>query len=119
MASAGSQAGPGAEGELDLARPELDLERAQRQAETDDVGAQDLQDRIELVVTQLGQVLVALVEQRDFGRLARLARLAASPSAELRLLQLEQMELDLEAGEEIVARAPPTTRARCDRRAAC
>ena len=40
----GLEAGAGAERELDLARPELDLERAQRQAEIDDVGAQDLED---------------------------------------------------------------------------
>ena len=97
------QAGAGAEGELDLARPELDLDGAQRQAEIDDVGAQDLQDGIHLVVALLGQVLVALVQQRHVGRLARLAGLAGIADAELALLQLEQMELDFEAGDEVVA----------------
>ncbi len=100
------QAGLGAEGELDLARPELDLERAQRQREAGDVGAQDLQDRVELVVARLGQVLVAVVEQRDLGRRARLARLRRVAQAEMRLLQFEQMEFDLEAGEELVAGVP-------------
>ena len=94
------EAGAGAEGELDLAWTELDFERAQRQAEIDQIGAQDLQDRIHLVVALLGQVLVALVQQRHVGRLARLAGIA---DAQLRLLKLEQMELDFQAGDEIVA----------------
>ncbi len=76
--------GAGAEGELDLARPELDLERAQRQAEVHDVGAQDLEDRIHLVVTLLGQVLVALVQQRRPRAARRLAGLAGIADAELR-----------------------------------
>ena len=94
------EARAGAEGELDLAGAELDLERAQRQAEIDEVGPQDLQDRVHLVVALLGQVLIALVEQRHVGWLARLAGIAV---AELRLFQLEQMEFDFEAGDEIIA----------------
>ena len=97
------QARAGAEGELDLARPELDLDGAQRQAEIDDVGAQDLEDGIHLVVALLGQVLVALVQERHVGRLARLAGLAGVTDAELALLQLEEMELDFQAGDEVVA----------------
>ena len=58
---------------------------------------------IHLVVALLGQVLVALVEQRHVGRLARLAGLARIADAELGLLQLEEMELDLQAGDELVA----------------
>ena len=58
---------------------------------------------IHLVVALLGQVLVALVQQRHVGRLARLAGLACVTDAELALLQLEEMELDFQAGDEVVA----------------
>ena len=94
------EADAGAEGELDLARPEFDFYGAQRQAEIDEVGAQDLQDRVHLVVTLLGQVLIALVQQ---GHVGRFAGLAGVRNAKLRRLQLEEMEFDFEAGDEIVA----------------
>ncbi len=64
------EARAGMEGKLDLAGAELDFERTHRQAEAGDVRAQDFEDRIHRVVTLLGQVLIALVEQGDLGRLA-------------------------------------------------
>ena len=96
----GLQAGAGAEGELDLAGPVLHLEGTQRQAEVGEVGPQDLQDGIHLVVALLGQVLVALVQQGDLGRLARLAGVGG---AEPGLLELEEVELDLQPRHEVVA----------------
>ena len=54
--------------------PELDLDRAQRQAERDDIAAHRLEDRLHLVEPCLGQILVALGEQADLGRLARPGR---------------------------------------------
>ena len=96
----GLEADAGAKGELDLAGTEFDFERAQRQAEIDQIGAQDLEDWVHLVVALLGQVLIALVEQRHVGRLARLAGVAG---AEARPFQLEEMELDFEAGDEVEA----------------
>ena len=100
----GPEAAFGAEGELDLAGTELDFKRSQGKAEGHDVAAQDLEDRVHLVVTLLGQVLITLVEQRDLGWLAGLAGLSGIAGAEARLLDLEEMEFDFEAGEEAVAR---------------
>src|SRR6267142_4949229 len=72
-----------AQGEFELARAELDLEGAQRQAERSQVLAQELHDRLDLVVALLGEVLVAGAEQLELrlgierlyvGWSARLAR---------------------------------------------
>ena len=103
MASAGSRPVPARKVNSTWLGPNSTSMRAQRQAEIDDVGAQDLQDRVHLVVALLGQVLVALVQQRHVGRLAGLAGVGRIAEAELALLQLEEMELDFEAGDEIVA----------------
>ena len=48
------------ERDLDLARPELDLQRAQRQAERRQIAPQHREDGVELVKPDLGQVLVAV-----------------------------------------------------------
>ena len=69
------------EGELALARAELDLDRAQGQAERDDVAAQDLQHRLHLVVALLGQVLIAVRQQADRRRRAGLAGILRRASA--------------------------------------
>ncbi len=53
------------EGELALARPELDLDRAQRQAERDHIAAHDFQDRLDLIEARLGEILIAGREQRS------------------------------------------------------
>ena len=63
----GLQAAQRLEGELALARAVLALHRAQRQAERDDVAADDLQHRLELVEAQLGEILVAVREDADTG----------------------------------------------------
>ena len=52
------------EGELDLAWPELHLERAERQVQRLERAAQGLHHRVERVVTQFCEVLIAGVEQR-------------------------------------------------------
>ena len=94
------QAGLRAEGEFDLARAELDFDRAQRQAKRLDAAAQDLDRRIEHVVTALGEILVALREQ---AHLRRLRRPGGVGRRQPRVLQLEQMEFDFEAGEIVEA----------------
>src|SRR5262249_59480099 len=58
----------GGEGELDLARPVLAFERAQGEAERDEVAAQDLERWLELVVACLGEEVVALREEAHVGR---------------------------------------------------
>ena len=90
------------EGEFALARPELDLDRAQGQPERDDVAAQDLQHRLHLIKTLLGEVLIAVREQAHRRRRAGLAGVLR---AHMRVVELEDMEFDLEAGDEIVAAA--------------
>jgi hypothetical protein len=88
------------EGEFALARAELDFHRAQRHAERGDAAADRLERRIDLIETALGKILVALVEQAHLGRARR-------PGGVLRrqprILQLEQMEFDFQAGEVIEA----------------
>jgi hypothetical protein len=83
------------ERELALARAELDLDRAQRQPERDDLAAHDLEDRLHLIEAVLGQVLVALGEQAHVGRLAGPGGIAG---IQPRVIQLEDVELDLEPG---------------------
>ncbi len=84
------------EGELALAGAELDLDRAQRQAERDDVAAHGLEDRLHLVEPRLGQILVALGDEADRRRLARPSRVRR---VEPRVVELEDVELDLEPGQ--------------------
>lgn len=50
----------GREGEFALARAELDLDRAQRQPEREDVAADDLERRLHLIVALLGEILIAV-----------------------------------------------------------
>ncbi len=91
---------PRRKGELALARAELDLDRAQRQAERQDVAPDDLQHRLHLVVALLGQVLIAVRQQADIGRRARLAGVLRR---HLRVFELEDVEFDFQPGDEIVA----------------
>ena len=97
----GVEAALRAEGEFALARPELDFQRAQRHAERGDAAADRLQRRVDLIEAALGEILIALVEQAHLGRLRRPGGVCGR---EPRVLQLEQMEFDFEAGEEIEAR---------------
>ena len=83
------------ERELALARTELHLDRAQRQAEGDDLAAQRLEDRLHLIEARFGQVLVALGDQADLGRFAGPGGIGR---IETRIVELEDMELDFEAG---------------------
>ena len=71
MVSAGASPVSRAEGEFALARPEFDFERAQRQAERDEVAcAEQGEDRIELIEARFGEILKALREQAHLRRLA-------------------------------------------------
>ena len=90
----------GCEGEFALARAELDFDRAQRQAEREDVAPDDLEHRLHLVVALLGQILIAVRQQADIRRLAGLAGIFGR---HLCVFELEDVEFDLESGDEIVA----------------
>jgi hypothetical protein len=83
-----------------LARAELDLDRAQGQPERQHVAADDFQRRLHQVVALLGQILIAVREEAD-GR--RPARLAGILRRHVGVVELEEMEFDLEACDEIVA----------------
>ena len=87
-----------AEGEFALARPELDFQRAQRHAERCDAAPDRLQRRIDLIEPRFGQILIALIEQRHFGRARRPRRIFRR---EPRIFQLEEMKFNFEPGEEI------------------
>ena len=100
MVSAAARPSLRAKGEFALARPELDFDRAQRQAELLDVAAQNLQRRIEHVEARLGEILIALREQAHLRRFRRPGRIGRRKP---RILELEQMEFDFEPGEEIEA----------------
>ena len=89
-----------AESEFALAGPELDLDRAQRQADLLDAMAQQFHRRIEHVVAGFGEILVALRQQADVGRFRRPGRVGRRQT---RIRQLEQMELDFQSGNEIEA----------------
>src|SRR5262249_47729643 len=89
------------EGELTLARPELDLDRAQRQAERDNVAPHRLEDRLDLIEARFGEIRIAGREQlhlrrlgwpRGIGRIEPLA------------YDLENVELDLEPSHVVEAR---------------
>src|SRR3954467_9499707 len=90
------------EGEFALARPELDLDRAQGQPERDDVTSQNLQHRLHLIETLLGEVLIAVGEQ---ARRWRRAGLAGVLRAHMWIIEPEDVEFDLESCDEVVAAA--------------
>ena len=98
--SAGSSPFPRREGEFALARAELDLDRAQRQAERQDVAPDDFQHRLHLVVALLGEILIAVRQQADVGRRARLSGMLRR---HLCVVELEDVEFDFEPGDKIVA----------------
>ena len=87
-------------GEFALARAELDLDRAQGQAERQHVAPDDFQHRLHLVVALLGQILIAVRQQADIGRRARLSRMLRRHFG---VFELEDVEFDFEARDEIVA----------------
>ena len=86
--------------EFALAGTEFHFDRAQRQTERENIAPDDIEHRRHLVVALLGQVLVAVREQADFRRLSGLARVFGR---HLRVFELEDVKLDLEAGDEIEA----------------
>ena len=88
------------ESELALARPELDLDRAQRQPERDDVAPNAFQDRLDLIEACFREILIAGRQHRDFRRFARPGGIGG---IEPRVDQLEDMEFDLEPGHVIKA----------------
>ena len=96
----GREADLGLEGELALARPELDLDRAQRQTERHHVAADRLQHRLQLIEARLGEILIA---GREHAHLRRLARPAGVGGIEPRILDLEHMEFDFETGDVVEA----------------
>ena len=87
-----------AEGEFALARAQFDFERTKRHAERFDAAPDRLQRRVDLIEARFGQILVALIEQTDFGRPRRPGRVFCGKPW---VFQLEEMKLDLEPGEEI------------------
>ena len=92
-----------AEGEFELAGTVLDLQRAQRQVERLHVLSQQLADRLDKIVADLGQVLVALRKVLDRGRHAGKPGLADITGLHVRVGHLEDMELDFQPGDELVA----------------
>src|ERR1700693_6250404 len=96
----GIEALGGQKSEFALAWPELDFDRAQRQAEREDVAPENLEHRLHLVVALLGQILIAMREQADIRRLAGLARILRRHFC---VFEFENVELDLEAGDEVIA----------------
>src|SRR5581483_12013384 len=86
--------------ELALARAELHLDRAQRQAQRDDAAAQRLEYRLHLIEARLGEILVALRDQAHLGGLRRPCRIGGG---EPWIVDAEKMQLDLEPSEEIEA----------------
>jgi len=95
----GLEAGQRRKGELELAGAELDLERPQRQAEGFQILSQDLHDRVDQIVALLGEVLIAGGEELDFGWCSWLAGVGG---LEVRVENLEDVELHFEAGDELV-----------------
>ena len=87
-------------GEFALARAEFDLDRPQRQAERQHVAPDDFQHRLHLVVALFGQILIALRQQADIGRRTGLPGMLRR---HLCIFELEDMEFNFEAGDEVVA----------------
>ena len=90
----------GPEDEFALARAIFDFDRAQRQAERHHVAADQFERRLHEIVALLGQILIAMREQRNFRRLARLAGVLGGRAA---VLELEQMKLDFNSRLEVEA----------------
>ena len=90
----------GPEDEFALARPVFDFDRAQRQPERHHVAADQFERRLHEIVALLGQILIAMREQRNFRRLARLAGVLGGGAA---ILELEQMKLDFDSRLEVEA----------------
>ena len=88
--------------EFALARAELDLDRSQGQAERQHVAPDDFQRRLHLVVALLGQILIAVRQQAHRRRPPGLAGILRR---HVRVFQLEEVEFDLEARDEIVTAA--------------
>ena len=86
-------------GEFALARAELDLDRAQGQAERQHVAADDFQRRLHLVVALLGQILIAVRQQADRGRPPGLAGIFRR---HVGVFELEEVEFDFQPRDEIV-----------------
>ena len=95
----GLEAGQRRKRELELTRTELDLEGAQRQSQFRKAFLKDLNDRVDEIVALLGEVLVAGGEELD---LRRRPRLPGVRRLELRVENPEDVELDFEAGDELV-----------------
>ena len=90
-----------AEGEFALTGPELDLDRAQWQAESLDAAAEDFNRGVQQIESRLGEILIALRQETDFGRFRRPGRIGRRQPW---IFQLEQMEFDLKSRENIKAR---------------
>src|SRR5207247_810097 len=96
----GVEAGAWVERRLELTGAEFELERAQRQVEAVQPRPQLLHDVVDPVELVLGEELVPVSERRHDRRIARLARcLVRQP----RVVEAEDVELDLEADAMLVA----------------
>ena len=80
-----------------------------RQAERQHVAADDFQRRLHLVVALLGQILIAVRQQADGWRPSGLAGILRR---HVRVFELEEVEFDLQPGDEIVAALCRADRAR-------
>src|SRR5271168_991517 len=88
------------EGKLALARPKLDFDRAQRQAQREDITPYYVDDRLDQIVALFREILISGRNELDSRRLARLTRLR---EADAILHELEDMALDFEPGHEVIA----------------
>src|SRR5262249_13766849 len=89
------------EGEFALARSEFDFDRPKRQAESKHVAAYRLKDRLNLVEAGFGEILIAGRDQAYFQRFSGPAGVRGLQS---RVLDLEYVKFDFEAGHVIEAR---------------
>ena len=96
--------------------PELDLDRAQRQAERDDVAAHRLQHRLDLIEARLGEIWHS--PARAGSPRGASPGQVASAGLEPRIVELEDMELDLEPGHVVEAGIGELCAAPADRDAA-
>src|SRR5262249_59876617 len=78
-----------------LAGTEFALDGAQRQIEGEDLPPHDFEDWLDLIETRFRQILIALRQQADSRRLARPSGIARG---EARIVELENVKLDFEAG---------------------
>jgi hypothetical protein len=95
----GGEGWQGRKRDLQLARAELDLEGAQRQLECGKIFTKNLENRVELVVAVLGQVLVAAGQELD---VRRISRLPASDG--LVLFEIRLMKFHFQAADHLVRR---------------